>query len=83
MTNNPQLREELAYLAHERWSDWMRYLFSKSTRNPDGSVTIPPDLVKRWVRQMATNYPNLPENEQKSERREADRVLQVVKGTVP
>jgi hypothetical protein len=34
-------REALAELAHEQWVGWMRYMFSKSQFNDDGTVTIP------------------------------------------
>lgn len=50
------LREALAHYAHDAWSGWMRYLFAKSRRNQDGTVTIPQCGVDRWVRQMNTAY---------------------------
>ena len=74
------LRESLAAYAHASWTGWMRYLFSKGTLNNDGSFTIPPDLVKRWGRQMDTPYADLPESEKASDRTEADRMLSVVHG---
>ena len=69
------LRESLADYAHDAWSGWMQYLFDKSRRNPDGSVTIPPDLVTRWKRQMLTDYADLSANEQASDLAEADKML--------
>lgn len=72
------LREELASYAHDTWSRWMKYLFSKSTRNPDGSITIPPDLVSRWERQMTTYYSYLSEDEKESDRKEADAIREIV-----
>lgn len=72
------LIEALADHAHQQWADWMHYLFDKSTHNPDGSVTIPPDLVRRWKRQMETSYPHLPENEQKSDREEARKIVETL-----
>lgn len=72
------LREKLAEYAHEAWSRWMRYLFSKSTVNSDGSVTIPASLVKRWTRQMNTNYHMLPYSEQQSDILEADKMLDIM-----
>ena len=72
------LREKLAEYAHEAWSRWMRYLFSKSTVNSDGSVTIPASLVKRWTRQMNTNYYMLPDSEQQSDILEADKMLDIM-----
>lgn len=73
-------RELLAAYAHEAWSGWMSYLFSKSTRNTDGSVTIPRWAVERWSRQASTKYALLPEEEKQSDRDEADRLLTVIDG---
>jgi hypothetical protein len=64
-----ELREELADLAHEQWSGWMRYLFENWND----------DSVARWKRQMETPYTELSEEEQDSDRKEADRVLAVLK----
>lgn len=68
------LREQLAALAHEQWSGWMRYLYDKSDHD-DGYVLIPPGLAARWRRQMHTPYAALSEPEKESDRQEADRVL--------
>jgi hypothetical protein len=72
------VRERLAEYAHAAWSGWMSYMFSKSTWHADGSVTIPPDLVERWQRQVDTRYADLPPNERDSDRAEADRMLAIV-----
>jgi len=69
------MREKLAELAHEQWSGWMKYLFSKGTFNLDGTWTMPKWAVERWVRQMAISYTNLSDKEQESDRKEADRFL--------
>ena len=71
------MREKLAALAHQQWSGWMEYLFEKSTRNEDGTVTIPKWAVDRWVRQIRTSYRDLSESEKDSDRVEADRVIEV------
>jgi hypothetical protein len=73
-------REALAAYAHEAWSGWMRYMFSKSLKESDGSVLIGPALVERWTRQMTTPYADLPESEKASDRDEADRMLAIVNG---
>ena len=77
---NEAIRDALAASAHDAWSGWMKYLFDKSRRNPDGSVTIPPDLVTRWKRQMLTDYADLPAAEQASDLAEADKMLAVLRG---
>ena len=40
----PELREALADYAHQAWSGWMRYLFSKCINGPDYSMLF--DLVR-------------------------------------
>lgn len=73
-----ELREKLAQLAHSQWSGWMEYLFSKGTFNDDGTWTMPAWAVERWKRQMITPYADLPEPEQESDRKEADKFLEVI-----
>jgi hypothetical protein len=75
-------REELASYAHDAWSGWMKYMFSKSIITTDKNVIIPSDLVKRWDRQMNTKYEDLPESEKESDRKEADTMLAIIKGNV-
>jgi hypothetical protein len=71
------LLEALSDYAHGAWSGWMSYMFSKSVRNEDGSVTIPASLVERWTRQMSTPYWMLPENEKDSDRMEAKKMMEI------
>ena len=75
------VREMLAEYAHDAWSGWMRYLFEKSIRNPDGTITIPKHAAERWTRQMNTPYRELPENEKKSDLAEADKILAIIEQT--
>lgn len=74
-----RLRCSLADYAHRAWSGWMKYLFSKSRRNMDGSVTIPASLVNRWSRQVATSFADLPLQEQQSDLLEADTIITVLR----
>lgn len=75
--------EALAALAHESWSGWMRYLFDKARKvtEPDGRIAavIPADSCDRWLRQMMTDYAELPEEEKESDRKEAAKMLEVVR----
>lgn len=57
----------------------MRYLWSKSTKNEDGTLTLPLWAVERWRRQMTTTYADLPEEEKVSDRTEADKVLALLR----
>lgn len=73
------LLEELAALEHEQWAGWMKYLFSKSYENVCGTVTIPKSLVKRWKRQMNTDYKDLIRGEQTSDKVEAEKAIAIMK----
>lgn len=72
------LKEEFAAQAHDQWAHWMKYLFSKSIKNEDGSVTIPKDLVDRWERQMNTSFFNLPTREQVSDYEQAEKFIKLL-----
>lgn len=72
--------ERLADLCHKQWSGWMEYLFSKCenfTDNCDegGCLLIPHRYVKRWGRQIATDYKDLSEKEKESDRKEARKFM--------
>lgn len=73
------LVDDLANLAHEQWSGWMKYLFEKSIKNDDGTVTIPKWAVERWERQVNTNYQDLSEQEQDSDKNEAYKFIEVIR----
>jgi hypothetical protein len=72
------LREKLAELCHSQWSGWMLYLFRFGIYNKDGTFTIAADKVERWWRQMKTPYGELSEKEKESDRKEADKFLEVL-----
>jgi hypothetical protein len=72
------LVETLAAIEHERWSHWQRYVHSKGMRQPDGSMVIPAELVRRWDTQIATHYTQLSEKEKESDRQEVRRYLPVI-----
>ena len=74
-----ETREKLAELCHKQWTGWMQYLFSKCHRIEHGDVVIPESLVHRWMRQINTRYENLPESEKESDRKEADRFLELMR----
>lgn len=72
------MREKLAALAHEQWSGWMEYLFSKGEFQEDGTWVMPKWAVERWSKQALTSYKALSEEEKNSDREEADRVLKLL-----
>ncbi len=73
------MREKLADYAHEAWSGWMKYMFGKSELNDNGTITIPKWAVERWAGQMNTKYKSLPEDMKKSDRDEADKMLNIMR----
>jgi hypothetical protein len=71
-------REPLAAYSHDSaWGGWMRYMIGKGTLNEDGTWTMPAWAVDRWTRQMSTAYADLPEDEKKSDRKEADEMISI------
>lgn len=72
------LREQLSSLQHDIWAHWMKYLFSVSRLNKDGSYTIPTDKVERWLKQISLPYEKLSETEKKSDRELADKILHIL-----
>ena len=76
------LLERLAALEHERWSRWQRYMHSKATKRPDGSLVIPSDLATQWERQLATPYAQLSEKEKESDREQVRKYLPVIAGAL-
>lgn len=70
--------EVLADVEHKGWSRWMKYLFSVSKKNKDGSITIPKDKVKRWERQIKTDYKDLSDKEKESDRKEVRKFIKVI-----
>jgi hypothetical protein len=81
MDDNRKLAEEvcienLAAYAHEAWSGWMKY--QEKMGGNDFWETLPVELEKRWIRQANTDYADLPEEEKKSDRVEARRMLAIV-----
>jgi hypothetical protein len=72
------LIETLAAVEHERWSHWQRYMHGKCVRQPDGSLVIPADLVRRWQEQIDTPYAGLSEKEKESDREQVRRYVPLI-----
>ena len=73
------IKEELSAIEHERWSHWQKYMHSKATRNPDGSLSIPANLVQKWERQMSTKYADLSEQEKDSDREQVEKYIPTIR----
>jgi len=72
------VKEKLANIEHQRWSDWQKYLHSKCIKNNDGGLTIPKESVEHWEKQINTDYKDLTEKEKDSDREQVDRYLPII-----
>ena len=77
-----ELFEKLADIEHQRWSDWQSYLYSKCTQNDDGSLTISSSDVEHWQKQIDTDYKDLSESEQDSDREQVERYWKLIQDFV-
>jgi hypothetical protein len=71
----PDILEELAAIEHERWAHWQSYMHERCLRRADGSLVVPPELVLRWERLIATPYAELTELERESDREQVRRYM--------
>ena len=75
---DPEVREVVAELCHDQWSNWMYHLFSKCEKRGTGKsreLVIPAQAVERWQRQMALKYEELLPAEKQSDRNEAGKFV--------
>lgn len=69
------LIDVLAAAAHKMWAHWMEYMLGVCTETEEGDLVIPAKSVKRWRRQMNTEYEQLSEKEKQSDRYVAEQFL--------
>ena len=72
------LFEALAAKEHERWAHWQKYVHRQGLRMPDGSITLPAELVSRWDRQIHTAYADLSDDEKESDREQVRKYFQLI-----
>jgi len=70
-----ELDTKLAALSHSIWSSWMIWMFTVGNFNDDGTWTMPKNLVKRWSRQMNTDFYDLPVYERNLDYEQAYKIL--------
>lgn len=61
------MRERAAALEHEQWAHWTGYMLDNLT----------PENIERWRRQIKTPYKDLTEKEKESDRKWADRGIEI------
>ena len=76
------MREQLAQLAHEQWSGWIKHMFRQCEPTKNNELVIPRWAAERWTRQSETPYCELSEKEKDSDRAEADKFLVIIEQTL-
>ena len=77
-TDDLDLKEKLAAIEHERWSDWQKWVHQQCTmiEDDEGDVQgfmIPAKAYEAWERQIKTPYAMLTPMEQSSDMEQVDR----------
>ena len=71
-----ELREKLAKIEHQRWSDWQKWCHKVLRENcPSPELEV---VLKRWDKQIKTEYKDLTEKEKQSDREQVDRYLPII-----
>ncbi len=85
--NKDELREKLAAIEHERWSDWQQWMHDRGTVQEAHTPTIPimpgdvvfeRDVIMGWQRQIETPYEGLSLQEQRSDMQQVDRYWSLI-----
>ena len=75
-----EIREKLAEIEHERWSDWQAWCHKILRENcPSPELEA---VLERWDRQIATPYKDLSEAEKQSDREQVDRYLPLIQSLI-
>ena len=63
-----ELKEKLAEIEHQRWSNWHKY----------SRLNWTPEMIVRWDKQAETLYSNLTEKEKDSDRKEVEKYFPLI-----
>jgi len=80
--NYDKFIEDGASLEHDRWARWQKHFFSKckiEENEEDVILTLSKKDYSRWLRQIATDYKDLSEEEKESDRREVEKYIPLLK----
>lgn len=73
-----ELIEQLARQEHRDWCEWMNHIFDIGKTNEDGSFTIPPEFVGKWLRQANVGYKALSAREKQMILDEVAHILPII-----
>jgi len=75
--------EVFANFCHNQWANWMEWMLPRVLDNPKHiNSDYPETWTERWRRQMRTPYSELSEDEKESDRKEARKILSILKETM-
>jgi hypothetical protein len=74
-----ELIEILADIEHERWSNWMKWVFQNGKWNTDASFTIKTKKAQRWFVLAGFKYEDLDEETKEYDRVEVRKTLEAIK----
>lgn len=75
-TADNELRQKLAAIEHERWSDWQKWCHKIICQNDPNLQTL--NVLERWEKQIATPYSQLTPAEKASDLEQVDRYWPLV-----
>lgn len=73
-----ELRDKLAAIEHERWSDWQKWCHQVLREQLDTTPELE-RVLERWDRQIATPYDKLSDSEKASDMEQVDRYWSLLK----
>lgn len=71
------LREQLAALVHEQWSNWRQSVYQTARYGP-GGITMSDEFAERWIKESIIKWYKLPEDQKGEWLEEADAILSLV-----
>lgn len=79
-----ELKEQLAAIEHERWSDWQQYMHDKMGKlnGLEDTFVLDGKHYKHWQRQIMTPYKELTEAEKNSDREQVDRYWPLIESYI-
>lgn len=72
-----ELREQLAAIEHERWSDWQKWCHQVLRENMGANADLE-KVLERWDKQIATPYAELSDQEKTSDMEQVDRYWNLI-----
>lgn len=77
MLQHGDLREQLAALVHEQWSNWRQGVY-QAARYGTGGITMSDEFADQWIEESIIKYRKLPDEQKGEWREEAEAILSLV-----